>query len=77
MFPTVTVGGAQKYLQLRPAELIEYEAQVERLLDRYTRRLQWLLAGQGPPMLFGWRPLWLFFLFLFQASYTLLLCRRE
>lgn len=46
MFPTVTVGGTVKYLQLRPSELQEYEAQVERVLDRYIKRLQWLLAGE-------------------------------
>ena len=45
MFPTVNIGGTQKYLQLRASELQEYETQVERLLKRYIKRLQWLLAG--------------------------------
>ena len=46
MFPVVTVGGTQKYLQLRPNELIEYESQVEKVLERYIKRLQWLLSGK-------------------------------
>ena len=45
MFPTVNIGGTVKYLQLRANELEEYEVQVERLLQRYIQRLQWLLAG--------------------------------
>ena len=45
IFPTINVKGTLKHLQLLPHELNEYEAQVERVLRRYLRRLQWLLSG--------------------------------
>ncbi|XP_076458970.1 von Willebrand factor A domain-containing protein 3A-like isoform X2 [Babylonia areolata] len=45
IFPTVNVKGTLKHLQLLPHELSEYEAQVERVLRRYLKRLQWLLSG--------------------------------
>ncbi|KAK7113358.1 von Willebrand factor A domain-containing protein 3A-like [Littorina saxatilis] len=45
IFPTINIKGTLKHLQLLPHELNEYEAQVERVLRRYLRRLQWLLSG--------------------------------
>ncbi|XP_064617094.1 von Willebrand factor A domain-containing protein 3A-like [Liolophura sinensis] len=45
IFPSVNVKGTIKHLQLLPHELVEYEAQVERVLKRYLKRLQWLLSG--------------------------------
>nr|KAG5713595.1 hypothetical protein BaRGS_024643 [Batillaria attramentaria] len=45
IFPTVNIKGTMKHLQLLPHELNEYEAQVERVLRRYLKRLQWLLSG--------------------------------
>ncbi|KAL8584268.1 hypothetical protein ACOMHN_034953 [Nucella lapillus] len=45
IFPTINVKGTMKHLQLLPHELNEYEAQVERVLRRYLKRLQWLLSG--------------------------------
>ena len=44
-FPTINVNGQLAYLQLQPRELREYASQVEHVLHRYLRRLQWLLAG--------------------------------
>lgn len=38
--------GTIKHLQLLPHELKEYEKQVERVLKRYLKRLQWLLSGK-------------------------------
>ena len=46
IFPSVNIKGTIKHLQLLPHELSEYEAQVERVLRRYLRRLQWLLSGE-------------------------------
>lgn len=45
IFPTINIKGTIKHLQLLPHELNEYETQVERVLRRYLRRLQWLLSG--------------------------------
>lgn len=45
IFPTVNIKGTLKHLQLLPHELNEYEAQAERVLRRYLKRLQWLLSG--------------------------------
>ena len=44
-FPTINVNGNLQYLRLQPRELREYESQVEHVLYRYLRRLQWMLAG--------------------------------
>ncbi|XP_045069654.1 von Willebrand factor A domain-containing protein 3A-like [Coregonus clupeaformis] len=43
IFPSVHINGMVKHLQLTPAEL--KLTQTERLLQRYTQRLQWLLSG--------------------------------
>lgn len=45
VFPTVNVKGTMKYMQLLPHELNEYEVQLEKVLTRYLKRLQWLLSG--------------------------------
>ena len=45
MFPTVNVAGTLRHLNLRPAELEEYESQVRKVLKRYITRLQWLLTA--------------------------------
>lgn len=45
IFPSINVKGTIKHLQLLPHELKEYEAQVEKVLKRYLKRLQWLLSG--------------------------------
>ncbi|KAL3876675.1 hypothetical protein ACJMK2_034479, partial [Sinanodonta woodiana] len=45
IFPSINVKGTIKHLQLLPHELEEYEVQVERVLRRYLKRLQWLLSG--------------------------------
>ncbi|PVD38341.1 hypothetical protein C0Q70_00953 [Pomacea canaliculata] len=45
IFPTVNIKGTLKHLQLTQHELNEYEVQVERILRRYLKRLQWLLSG--------------------------------
>ncbi|GFR86394.1 von Willebrand factor A domain-containing protein 3A [Elysia marginata] len=45
VFPTVNVKGTLKYMQLLPHELRDYEVQLEKVLRRYLKRLQWLLSG--------------------------------
>ncbi|XP_033122246.1 von Willebrand factor A domain-containing protein 3A-like [Anneissia japonica] len=45
IFPSVNINGTVKHLQLRAHELKEYEDQVEVVLRRYLRRLQWLLGS--------------------------------
>ncbi|XP_055877562.1 von Willebrand factor A domain-containing protein 3A-like [Biomphalaria glabrata] len=45
VFPTVNVKGTMKYMQLLPHELNNYEKQLEKVLRRYLKRLQWLLNG--------------------------------
>lgn len=36
-----------KHLHLLPHELEDYEEQVEKVLRRYVKRLQWLLSGKN------------------------------
>ncbi|XP_077979926.1 von Willebrand factor A domain-containing protein 3A-like isoform X2 [Glandiceps talaboti] len=45
IFPSVNIKGAVKHLQLQAHELIEYEEQLELVVRRYLKRLQWLLSG--------------------------------
>lgn len=45
IFPSVEVKGVVKHLHLLPHELEDYEEQVEKVLRRYVKRLQWLLSG--------------------------------
>lgn len=51
IFPSINVKGTIKHLQLLPHELKEYEAQVEKVLKRYLKRLQWLLSGRDPKII--------------------------
>lgn len=51
IFPSINVKGSIKHLQLLPHELKEYEAQVEKVLKRYLKRLQWLLSGRDPKII--------------------------
>ncbi|XP_046873267.1 von Willebrand factor A domain-containing protein 3A isoform X2 [Hypomesus transpacificus] len=44
-FPSVHINGAIRHLLLTPKELHQYLTQTERLLQRYTQRLRWLLSG--------------------------------
>jgi len=46
IFPSVNVKGTIKHLQLLPHELEQYEVQMDLVLKRYIRRLQWLLSGR-------------------------------
>ena len=46
IFPKVNVKGQIKHLHLTPHELGQYEVQVEKVLKRYLKRLQWLLNGE-------------------------------
>lgn len=45
IFPSVNIKGKVKHLQLQVHELLEYEQQLESVLRRYLRRLQWLLGA--------------------------------
>ncbi|XP_045213175.2 von Willebrand factor A domain-containing protein 3A-like isoform X3 [Mercenaria mercenaria] len=45
IFPSINIKGTVKHLQLMPHELEDYEKQVEKVLKRYLKRLQWLLSG--------------------------------
>eukprot|EP00112_Aurelia_sp_Birch-Aquarium-sp1_P014285 Seg3076.2 transcript_id=Seg3076.2/GoldUCD/mRNA.D3Y31 product="von Willebrand factor A domain-containing protein 3A" protein_id=Seg3076.2/GoldUCD/D3Y31 len=45
IFPTITLNGVTKHLHLQPKELEEYEDKLEVVLQRYVKRLQWLLSG--------------------------------
>lgn len=45
IFPSVNIKGTIKHLQVMPDELLDYEIQVEKVLKRYLKRLQWLLSG--------------------------------
>uniref|UniRef100_A0A8D0GIN4 von Willebrand factor A domain containing 3A n=1 Tax=Sphenodon punctatus TaxID=8508 RepID=A0A8D0GIN4_SPHPU len=45
IFPRVEIDGIVKHLQFQPKELEDYIDQMERVLRRYLRRIQWLLSG--------------------------------
>ena len=45
IFPSVNINGTVKHLQLLPNELADYETQVTKTLERYLKRLRWLLSG--------------------------------
>ncbi|XP_067671399.1 von Willebrand factor A domain-containing protein 3A-like [Haliotis asinina] len=45
IFPSINIKGTIKHLQLLPHELKDYEEQLEKVLRRYIKRLQWLLSG--------------------------------
>lgn len=45
IFPTINVSGTLRHLLLSPQELFEFEQQAEYALNRYVKRLQWLLSS--------------------------------
>ncbi|ESO87152.1 hypothetical protein LOTGIDRAFT_107324, partial [Lottia gigantea] len=45
IFPSVNIRGTIKHLQLLPHEMEDYETNIEKVLCRYLKRLQWLLSG--------------------------------
>ncbi|XP_029140920.1 von Willebrand factor A domain-containing protein 3A [Protobothrops mucrosquamatus] len=45
IFPSVEMQGMVKHLQIQPKDLDDYIKQLERVLQCYVRRVQWLLSG--------------------------------
>jgi hypothetical protein len=45
-FPLNVVQGVMKHLHLTSRELEEYEAEIEKVMKRYVKRLQWLMSGK-------------------------------
>ncbi|XP_056607684.1 von Willebrand factor A domain-containing protein 3A isoform X4 [Triplophysa dalaica] len=45
IFPSVQINGIVKHLHLTPAELKQYLSETEKLMQRYTQRMKWLLTG--------------------------------
>ncbi|XP_027512563.1 von Willebrand factor A domain-containing protein 3A isoform X1 [Corapipo altera] len=45
IFPSAEINGVVKHLQFQPKELETYTEQLERVLQRYLQRVQWLLSG--------------------------------
>ncbi|XP_027665828.2 von Willebrand factor A domain-containing protein 3A [Falco rusticolus] len=45
IFPSVKINGVVKHLQVQPKELEIYTEQLEKVLQRYVERIQWLLSG--------------------------------
>ncbi|XP_071300191.1 von Willebrand factor A domain-containing protein 3A isoform X4 [Agelaius tricolor] len=45
IFPSAEINGVVKHLQFQPRELETYREQLEKVLQRYTQRVQWLLSG--------------------------------
>uniref|UniRef100_A0A8C3GQC7 von Willebrand factor A domain containing 3A n=1 Tax=Cairina moschata TaxID=8855 RepID=A0A8C3GQC7_CAIMO len=45
IFPSVEVNGVVKHLQVQSKELEIYTEQMEKVLQRYLQRIQWLLSG--------------------------------
>uniref|UniRef100_A0A8C4VER7 von Willebrand factor A domain containing 3A n=1 Tax=Falco tinnunculus TaxID=100819 RepID=A0A8C4VER7_FALTI len=45
IFPSVEINGVVKHLQVQPKELEIYTEQLEKVLQRYVERIQWLLSG--------------------------------
>ncbi|XP_075292454.1 von Willebrand factor A domain-containing protein 3A [Opisthocomus hoazin] len=45
IFPSVEINGVVKHLQFQSKELEIYTEQLEKVLQRYIRRIQWLLSG--------------------------------
>ncbi|XP_032929985.1 von Willebrand factor A domain-containing protein 3A isoform X1 [Catharus ustulatus] len=45
IFPSAEINGVVKHLQLHPKELETYTEQLEKVLQRYIQRVQWLLSG--------------------------------
>ncbi|XP_054699454.1 von Willebrand factor A domain-containing protein 3A isoform X2 [Grus americana] len=45
IFPSVEINGVVKHLQFQSKELEMYTEQLEKVLQRYIKRIQWLLSG--------------------------------
>ncbi|XP_064376341.1 von Willebrand factor A domain-containing protein 3A [Dromaius novaehollandiae] len=45
IFPSVEINGVVKHLQFQAKELESYAEQIEKVLQRYVQRIQWLLSG--------------------------------
>ncbi|XP_068002901.1 von Willebrand factor A domain-containing protein 3A [Melanerpes formicivorus] len=45
IFPSVEINGVVKHLQIQSKELEIYTQQLEKVLQRYVQRIQWLLSG--------------------------------
>ncbi|XP_063027952.1 von Willebrand factor A domain-containing protein 3A isoform X3 [Melospiza melodia melodia] len=45
IFPSAEINGVVKHLQFQPRELESYREQLEKVLQRYIQRVQWLLSG--------------------------------
>ncbi|XP_015281677.1 PREDICTED: von Willebrand factor A domain-containing protein 3A [Gekko japonicus] len=45
IFPSIEMEGSVKHLHIQPKDLEEYIEQMERVLQCYVRRMQWLLSG--------------------------------
>ncbi|XP_064318034.1 von Willebrand factor A domain-containing protein 3A, partial [Phalacrocorax carbo] len=45
IFPSVEINGVVKHLQFQSKELEMYTEQLEKVLQRYIQRIQWLLSG--------------------------------
>ncbi|KFP88167.1 von Willebrand factor A domain-containing protein 3A, partial [Apaloderma vittatum] len=45
IFPSVEINGVVKHLQFQSKELETYTEQLKKVLQRYIRRIQWLLSG--------------------------------
>uniref|UniRef100_A0ACB8FL74 Uncharacterized protein n=1 Tax=Sphaerodactylus townsendi TaxID=933632 RepID=A0ACB8FL74_9SAUR len=45
IFPSVEMNGNVKHLHVQPKDLEEYIEQMERVLQCYVKRMQWLLSG--------------------------------
>ncbi|XP_060117023.1 von Willebrand factor A domain-containing protein 3A [Heteronotia binoei] len=45
IFPSIEMEGSVKHLHIQPQDLEEYIEQMERVLQRYVKRVQWLLSG--------------------------------
>ncbi|XP_074775453.1 von Willebrand factor A domain-containing protein 3A [Athene noctua] len=45
IFPSVEINGVVKHLQFQSKELEVYTEQLEKVLQRYIQRIQWLLSG--------------------------------
>ncbi|XP_068063029.1 von Willebrand factor A domain-containing protein 3A isoform X1 [Anomalospiza imberbis] len=45
IFPSAEINGVVKHLQFQPKELETYTEQLEKVLQRYIQRVQWLLSG--------------------------------
>ncbi len=40
------IQGVMKHLHLTSRELEEYETEIEKVMKRYVKRLQWLMSGK-------------------------------